>query len=92
MAKINFKNLKVKPGIAGDTTITVDVTKEFSDIIYNGMTGIEAHDLAFKIFRAEGAVELSESEVAIVHEAMNRYCTPKFIDAVQTALNEKDNG
>lgn len=92
MKKIDFTKLEVKKSIDSTETIVIDVSKHFANVIYECTNGIEAHALAFKILQAKGPVELTEQEEYIAREAANRQCTPKFIDAVQTALNEKDNG
>ncbi|MDR2890765.1 MAG: hypothetical protein LBV18_04075 [Alistipes sp.] len=88
MKKVNFKALKVKATLKGDTTI-VDGAESFADILYAHGAGIAAHALALKIYNSEGAVELTADEASLVEKAANDFCTPRFIDAIMEQLKSE---
>ena len=88
MAKINFKQFKLFTDITQQHSDTVDVSRAFADTLYKNGSGIVMHDLALRIFRSEGEMELTHEDVVTIQRAAERLCTPVFIDSIKANLVE----
>ena len=86
MAKLNLKELEVSQGITGQRKLKGDARESFADLIYTRVNGIMAHDLAFRIYKSEGEIELDNNEKEIVLKVAEQFCTPAFIDAIKEQL------
>ena len=84
--KINFKEFKAFIDISHRQTTTLDVREILANFIYTTATGIQAHDLAFRIYRSEEAVELNPADVDLLLQLSNGM-TPIFMDSLKDALN-----
>lgn len=82
MAHINFKEFKIYTSIAQKETRTLDVREALSNGMYMSLQGIRAHDLALRIFRSEGDMEISDEDMAIIQEYAKNL-TPVFMDSLQ---------
>lgn len=74
--------------ITGEHTKTFDIRREVADSLYTKMSGIVAHDLALRIYRSEGAIELNEEEAALLTE-FSRQCSGAFADSWEAATKEE---
>lgn len=81
MAKINFKEFKLYTSIAQTEKRTFDVREALSNGMYMTMQGIRAHDLALRIFRSDGDVEISDEDLTLIREYA-KSLTPVFIDSL----------
>ena len=88
MSKINFKQFKIFNDISQTEYRTVDVSRVFADTLYKNGTGIFIHDLALRIFRSEGEMELSTEEEQVICKAASQFCTPLFIDSLGANFTE----
>ena len=66
--------------IAQEDTRVVDVRREFADIIYKSVNGVVAHDLALRIYRSEGEIEVNPEEFGIMSQIAESG-TPIFNDS-----------
>lgn len=82
---INFKQFKLFKDISQTDSVTMDVSRDFSDLMYKNMNGIAAHDLALRIYRSSGAIELSREEAGILVE-FAKQTTPIFFDSLQANI------
>ena len=82
MARINFKQFKNYTDITQERTDTIDVSRVIADLLYTRGTGIVMHDLALRIYRSEGEIVLNKEEEAVLMNAVERLCTPIFIDSI----------
>lgn len=89
MKKINFKAVEVCLDIQGDNKATQDVSKDFSNLIYQYGKGIESHALALKIYNSKGENEYSIEECELIRQA-SLSCAPFFIDAISNVLKNED--
>jgi hypothetical protein len=80
MKKIDFKNFRMFKDIEQKDTVLVDARRDFADLIYRGMNGIVAHDLALRIYRSEGEVEMNAEEFGICQD-IARSGRPIFYDS-----------
>lgn len=71
MKKVNFKELVIAD-IEGKEQ-KIDISKLLGNQLYMEGHDIEACELGKRIYFAEGDVELSEKEIAIVKQFTNRY-------------------
>lgn len=81
MAKINFKEFKSFTDISHEQTQIIDIRKLLGNFIYTSANGIQAHDLAFRIYRSDGEVELDPSDVEML-ERLAKTMTPVFMDSL----------
>lgn len=79
--KINFKEFKLYTSIAQTETRIFDVREALSNGMYMSLQGIRAHDLALRIFRGEGEIEISDEDMAIIKEYAKNL-TPVFMDSL----------
>lgn len=86
MKSIDFKSFGLFTDITHEKRITGDVRREFADLVYLRTGGIAAHDLAFRIYRSNGPVELTDEEAAIVQDTARRFCNGAFIDGIDEQL------
>lgn len=85
--KLNFKEMKIRAGIAEKNCYLQDVRETFADVIYRGCNGIAALELARKIYRSEGEEDYTDDEVGIIRQAAS-VCTPQFIESINTMIEE----
>lgn len=85
--KLNFKEMKIRAGIAAKNCYLQDVRETFADVIYRGCNGIAALELARKIYRSEGEEDYTDDEVGIIRQAAS-VCTPQFIESINTMIEE----
>ena len=85
MKKIDFKNVEIYTDIQHKEKIIADMHIDFSNIIYQRGSGIQAHALAMKIYNATEPQEYSEDECKLIMDYAN-LCNPFFIDAIKTIL------
>lgn len=88
--KIDFQHFKMPTGISGKQTVTGDARESVADMVYKYLTGVKAHDLAFRIYRSEGDVELTDEELRMVVSVAKTYGTPAFMDALERAMKGKE--
>lgn len=84
---IDFQNFMSFTDISQASTIEVDIRKDFADLMYKNMNGIEAHDLALRIYRSEGDMEVSDSDVSLI-KALASKATPIFYDSILANIKE----
>lgn len=80
MKKINFKKFRLFTDISRTSTVEVDATKDLADVIYKTANGILAHDVAFRIYRSDGEIELSDEEQSFLTKFLEGG-TPQFRDS-----------
>lgn len=85
--KLNFKELHLFDSIDHQKEIVVDYRKSFSDAIYKGGNGFEAHILCHKIFESNGDEEYTDREVELI-QAYSVFGNPQFIDAVNAMIEK----
>ena len=82
---INFKKFKLFKDISQTDSTIMDVSRDFSDLMYKNMNGIAAHDLALRIYRSSGEIELNREEVDLLL-AFATQTTPIFYDSLQANI------
>lgn len=85
---INFKKFKLFKDISQTDSVTMDVSRDFSDLMYKNMNGIAAHDLALRIYRSTGEIELSREEAELMME-FAKQTTPIFIDSLEANIKRE---
>lgn len=92
MKTINFKQLSVYQDITKESTTIMDVRKDFSNLLYTKVSGIEAHALAWKIYESDGEIEFTEREETLVMEIASAFCFPLIIDSIKDNLKDNNHG
>lgn len=85
---IDFKNFQMFTDISQNNSVTVDVRRDFADMIYKNANGIVAHDLALRIYRADGAIEINDEEKEFL-TAFAQRGTPMFFDSFNANLKDE---
>ena len=85
--KINFKEFRMFVDITQENTRVVDVRREFADIIYKSVNGVVAHDLALRIYRSQGEIEVNPEEFGIMSQIAESG-TPIFNDSFKANVIE----
>ncbi len=90
MKRLDFRNFSVPTGITRQTREVFDAREQIADLLYTRVSGIKAHRLAFKIFESTGEIHSYEfsahEETGMIHMAVERYCLPNVIDALNEIL------
>ena len=86
MKKVNFKELVIAD-IEGKEQ-KIDISKLLGNQLYMEGQDIEACELGKRIYFADGDVELTDKEIAIVKQAMHRY-SYLVRTAVETILKDE---
>lgn len=89
MKKIDFRNFRSFTDITREKTVVVDVRKPLADALYRNANGIAAHDLALRIYRNDGFVELEEEDELLLRD-FSKTLTPMFMDSLEENLKEKE--
>lgn len=88
MSKINFKEFKVFLDISHEKTDTIDVRRPVGDLVYQRGSGIASLDLAMRIFKSEGEVELSDEEMESLSSIINANSSAAFIDSLNNNIHD----
>ena len=88
MKKLNFKEFSIYAGIDKKVKVRCDMRRNIADLLYTQVHGIEAHNLAFTIFRSEGVIEVTDGELSILKSAIERFGTGSIIDALTDHIAE----
>lgn len=89
MKKVNFREFGVYTDITRTEKRTVDLSKAIADKLYTEFPGIAAHDLALRIYRSEGEMELSDTDIELL-TAFMRQCSGALADSFAEAVKEGD--
>lgn len=84
---INFQNFQFFTDITQTTTTEVDFRRDFADLMYKNLNGIEAHDLALRIYRSEGDMDVSEGDLDLI-KALASKAKPIFYDSILSNIKE----
>lgn len=90
MKKINFKHFKLFVDVAKTRATYTDVSKNLSDGIYQNGQGIEALNLALKIYNATGDEEYNERECAFLRAYAQQFGTAMFLQSLTESLSSSD--
>ncbi|GHS95374.1 hypothetical protein FACS1894207_4600 [Bacteroidia bacterium] len=90
MKTINFKEFVLSLDVAQKQKQTIDVREVFANILYARANGIQAHSLAFMIYKSEGNLEITGDEERIIIAVAQQHTTPAFIDGIMAQLNENN--
>lgn len=89
MKTLNFKQFRLYTDIEHTQQMEIDLRKDLSNALYTNARGIAAHDLAFRIYRSDGAIEVSDEEVAILKDFINGGASAAVIDALNEQLEKQ---
>jgi hypothetical protein len=85
---IDFKNFKMYTDISQTGTVNVDVRRDFADMIYRNANGIMAHDIALRIYRSDGPMEINPEEKEFL-TAFAQRGTPIFLDSFNANIKDE---
>ena len=92
--KINFKNILCRPSLKSEELISIDISADLADAIYQGTTSIEDYQLAVAIFNSDGEVELTEPQIQSIAKYISSFpvwIQIAIIDACNNALRGNIN-
>lgn len=87
MKRIDFKQFRTFTDITREKASPMDVRKPLADALYKTANGIAAHDLALRIYRSDGEIELEDSDVQLLRD-FAKTLTPIFMDSLEENLKE----
>ena len=88
MSKINFKEFEVFLDISHEKTDIIDVRRPLGDLIYQRGNGIASLDLAMRIFKSEGEMELSDEELETLKSIIDANSSAAFIDSFNSNIHD----
>ena len=80
MKQINFKEFKSYTSIEKKETRKQDISLAFADLIYKSAVGVMAHDIALRIYEADGPVSFNDEEIKFLSDFVKNM-TPVFQDS-----------
>ena len=86
MIKIDFSKFPMYADIEHSRKENVDIRKGVANRIYTTIAGIAAHDLALRIYRSSGPIELDADDVTVLKLFANSEGTPAFQDSLAEIL------
>ena len=86
---IDFTSFKMFTDISQEETVISDHRREFADVIYKNIPGIAAHELALRIYKSNGPIELSDEDLNILLPFVEQGFVPVFIDSFKANLIEQ---
>lgn len=90
MKKINFKKFKMFADIAHERTTEADVSRSIADLMYKMSNGVVSLDLAMRIYKSDGEIELNPEEYAVLERFIMDNTTAVFIDSFRANVTEND--
>ncbi len=87
--QIDFSKFKMFTDISQEETVETDQRREFADVVYKNVPGIAANELALRIYKSKGPIELSDEDLAILMPFVEQGFVPVFIDSFKANLIEK---
>lgn len=64
--KINFTSITCRPSLKSEEVFGYDIAKDLGDAIYQNSTRFEDYELATRIFKSEGDVDVTEEEAQTI--------------------------
>lgn len=89
MKTIDFTKFKMFVDISQEETVISNQRVEFADVIYKNVPGIAAHELAMRIYKSDGPMELSDEDLSILLPFVEQGFVPVFIDSFKANLIDK---
>lgn len=86
MKTINLKELEIFTDISKRQQVRCDIRRDLANLIYREMHGIEALNLALTIHKSDGKVEITDDELRILTNAVERFGTAALIDALASQV------
>lgn len=86
MPKIDFKHFKAYTSIAQKEKTEIDISFQVADSLYKNSNGIVAHDLAHRIYKSDGPMELTKEETDAIMAFVKEQFTPLFIDSFEANI------
>ena len=74
--------------ISQSGTVKVDVRRDFADMIYKNANGIVAHEIAFRIYKSDGPIEINQEEKEFL-SAFAQRGTPVFFDSFNANIEDE---
>lgn len=89
MKTIDFTKFKMFVDISQEETVISNQRVEFADVIYKNVPGIAAHELAMRIYKSDGPMELSDEDLSILLPFVEQGFVPVFVDSFKANLIDK---
>lgn len=90
MAKINFKEFRLYTGCDKTTTIPMDVRKRIGDTFYLQGTGIAQAELALRIFKSDGPIDLSADDMKTLTQVGRLLLPGTIIDCLEMNIVKEE--
>lgn len=90
MAKINFKEFRLYTSCDKATTIPMDVRKRIGDTLYLQGAGIAQAELALRIFKSDGPIELSADDMKTLTQVGRLLLPGAIIDSLEMNIVKEE--
>ena len=84
MKKVDFKNYPIRMNIGSDEVKKVDTRESIGNAVYHNAAGVRGLDLAMKISKSEGVIELDDGEWNMLMQIDNQTL---IAPVVETLIN-----
>lgn len=88
--KINFKEFQLYTGCDKTTTIAMDVRKRIGDAFYLHGAGIAQAELALRIFKSDGPIELSADDMNTLTQVGRLLLPGTIIDCLDMNVQREE--
>ena len=84
MKKVDFKNFPIRMHLGSDEVRKVDTRESIGNAVYHNAAGVRGLDLAMKIYKSEGVIELDDGEWDLLMNIANQTL---IAPVVETLIN-----
>lgn len=84
MKKVDFKNFPIRMNLGSDEVRIVDTRESIGNAVYHNAAGVRGLDLAMKIYKSDGVIELDDGEWDLLMNIANQTL---IAPVVETLIN-----
>ena len=82
MKKVDFKNFPIRMNIGSDEVKKVDTRESIGNAVYHNAAGVRGLDLAMKIYKSEGVIELDDGEWSLLMQIANQTLVAPVVETL----------
>ena len=80
--KVDFKNFPIRLNIGSDEVRKVDTRESIGNAVYHNAAGVRGLDLAMKIYKSEGVIELDDGEWSLLMQIANQTLVAPVVETL----------
>ena len=82
MKKTNLKEFPIRLNIGSDEVKSVDIRERIGNAVHQNAAGVRGLDLAMKIYKSEGVIELDDGEWSLLMQIANQTLVAPVVETL----------